>query len=393
MLLLGISYAYNYHDILQKDPQSIHLWRQCDCLSITMNFSQDDNPLFKPSIHNLSADGTGKTISDFPLIYYIIGRFWKVFGQQEWMYRLIVIALFFSALFFFFRYMEHRFKDSILAILSTLFIFTSPTLVYYTNNFLMDVPAFSIALIAFTYFLRFIETSVKKHFIIGVLLYTLAGLLKVSALLSFFIFLGIFILEIIGFKIRKAKPIFDKSFKTAILFLLPLALVLVWVQYAQSYNSNHNSGIFLVGILPIWDVSNDHIERTLHLLNHKYKNEYFNLVAQIFLIICALTVILTPKKGNWINTITIIAALGGIALFFVLFWQAMGVHDYYAINLFIIFPILVQAFFSSLKELKLKQRYFYPIYLILVALVVHGVLFTGNYLAKRFAEDNWQNEK
>jgi len=49
--------------IFFKRPQSIHQWRQCDCLSITMNYFQDNNSFFEPSIHHLANDGTGKTIS------------------------------------------------------------------------------------------------------------------------------------------------------------------------------------------------------------------------------------------------------------------------------------------------------------------------------------------
>ena len=92
---LIFSIVYNYQDILFKSPQSIHLWRQCDCLSITMNYYQDNNPFFKPSIHNLGRDGTGKTVSDFPLIYFSVAELWKVFGYHEFIYRLVVVLFFF----------------------------------------------------------------------------------------------------------------------------------------------------------------------------------------------------------------------------------------------------------------------------------------------------------
>jgi len=38
LLLFAISMIYDYQDILFKTPQSLHQWRQCDCLSITMNY-------------------------------------------------------------------------------------------------------------------------------------------------------------------------------------------------------------------------------------------------------------------------------------------------------------------------------------------------------------------
>jgi hypothetical protein len=37
ILLIGIAYYYNYHNILFKKPQSVHNWRQSDCASLTLS--------------------------------------------------------------------------------------------------------------------------------------------------------------------------------------------------------------------------------------------------------------------------------------------------------------------------------------------------------------------
>jgi len=197
--LLIFSAIYNYQDILFKPPQSIHMWRQCDCLSVTLNYYQDKNPFFKPSFHNLGNDGTGKTVSDFPLIYYIVAQLWKLFGFHEFIYRLVVLLFFFSGLFALFRIFENVLKNSVLAIIGPLFLFTSPTLVYYANNFLMDIPAFSSALIGLYFFFKYTRTSSNRHFYLFAGFYALAGLLKISSLLSFVAIIGIFVLELIPF--------------------------------------------------------------------------------------------------------------------------------------------------------------------------------------------------
>ena len=72
LLILVLSIIYNYPYFLFQPPQSLHQWRQCDCLSITMNFYQDDNAFLQPAVHNLGHDGTGKTVSECPIIYYSI---------------------------------------------------------------------------------------------------------------------------------------------------------------------------------------------------------------------------------------------------------------------------------------------------------------------------------
>ena len=83
LLFIIMAAIYNYHHILFYPPQSVHQWRQCDCLSLTMNYYQDDNPLFQPSVHYLREDGTGKTVSDFPLIYFTVAKLCKVYSRQE----------------------------------------------------------------------------------------------------------------------------------------------------------------------------------------------------------------------------------------------------------------------------------------------------------------------
>ena len=106
VLVLVMSFIYHYHNILFLSPQSLHLWRQCDCLSITLNYYQDSNNFFEPAIHNLGHDGTGKTISEFPVIYYLVAQIWKIFGIHEFIFRLIILLLFYAGLFSVFKVFE-----------------------------------------------------------------------------------------------------------------------------------------------------------------------------------------------------------------------------------------------------------------------------------------------
>ena len=92
LAMLALSIFYNYHEILFLRPQAIHQWRQADCLSFTSNYSHG-NSFLQPSVHNLGDDGSRNTASAFPLIYYLVGQLWKIFGPWEFMYRLLVIIL------------------------------------------------------------------------------------------------------------------------------------------------------------------------------------------------------------------------------------------------------------------------------------------------------------
>ncbi len=95
-----------------------------------------------------------------------------------------------------FKIYECVLKDSVLAIIFTLLLFTSPVLVYYANNFLMDIPAFSLALVSMYFFFRFIQSAKDKYFYWFVFINVIAGLLKISSLMIFIAVFGLFVLMV-----------------------------------------------------------------------------------------------------------------------------------------------------------------------------------------------------
>ena len=54
VLLAGVSFYYNYHEILLKRPQSVHKWRQADCASIALNYYQDGMKSFEAETHKIT---------------------------------------------------------------------------------------------------------------------------------------------------------------------------------------------------------------------------------------------------------------------------------------------------------------------------------------------------
>ncbi|MGC9343596.1 MAG: ArnT family glycosyltransferase, partial [Bacteroidales bacterium] len=350
LLFLLISIIYNYQEILFKPPQSIHLWRQADCLSITLNYYQDNNPFLEPSIHNLGRDGKGKTVSDFPLIYFTVAQLWKIFGQHEFIYRLFILLIFFSGLFALFRLLEEALRDSILAIVFSLLMFTSPTLAYYANNFLMDIPALSFAILGLYFFYKFYRTSSPKYLFLLALFYTLAGLLKISSLISFVAILGLFILERLNIKIKPQGRIFQKPGQQSLILTGVLMFPVIWYLYADYYNSVHNSGIFLVGILPLWEMDTSQIQVVFESIREHIRWDYFRPVTQVIFALMFISILIFYKKT--IKTWLLMSILVGIGVLFfgILFFQALDQHDYYTINLFILIPIVGLTFLKLLKN-------------------------------------------
>jgi hypothetical protein len=368
------------------------MWRQCDCLSITLNYYQDNNPFFEPSIHNLGIDGTGKTVSDFPLIYYTVAQLWKLFGYHEFIYRLVVLMFFFSGLFALFKIFENVLKDSVLAITGSLFLFTSPTLVYYANNFLMDIPAFSLAIIGLYFFFRFSRSSSNKHFYLFAFFYAMAGLLKISSLLSFIAIAGIFVFELFNVKINAGRKIFLEPLKQSFILIGVIIIQAAWYIYAVNYNSRHTGGIFLIGTMPLWESNSLQIKETLLAVKWHLKWDYFRRETQYILVLMFVFVLVFFKRANKLITILTILIVIGSLSFSILFFQTLKDHDYYTINLFVMVPFVILSFLLLFKS-KFNTIYsslFFRI--ILIAFLVHNIDFARRRMESRYSSKGWQNE-
>ncbi|MBK8705849.1 MAG: hypothetical protein IPN33_21375 [Saprospiraceae bacterium] len=57
---------------------------------------------FEPGVHNLVA-GNGKTVAEFPIIYYIGAIFYALFGDHHVWLRLLNSLLFFAGLYALYR--------------------------------------------------------------------------------------------------------------------------------------------------------------------------------------------------------------------------------------------------------------------------------------------------
>lgn len=390
VLLFVLGAVYDYQHILFLSPQSLHQWRQCDCLSLTLNYYQDHNLFFSPAVHHLGKDGTGKTVSDFPLLYFSVARLWMVFGKHEFIMRLLNLLLFFVGMTSLFKITERVLNDSFMAIVSTSLLFTSPLLVYYANNFLMDVPALSIALVGLYFFTRFYFSQQNKFLFLFALCFALAGLLKISSTISLIAISGLFFLETIGLKIKVEGKIFNQPLKQFFAFVAVITVLLAWYLYAQGYNEKYNSGNFLLGILPVWDFTHQQITEMIDAISENAKWAYFLFETQLlFVLMFALTLIFFKKTNKTLLLLTLFIAFGLVA-FMVLFFQALG-HDYYMTNMLILAPFIMLTFFHTLKSVNPKVYYSAIFRLLFIVFLVHNVNFAQRRMADRYDPQGWQN--
>lgn len=388
---LSMGCFYRYHEILFKTPQGVHKWRQTDCAGQAFRYMETNAKFLEPRLMNLEYNKDGRTCSDFPLLYYMVGKIWAQTGHAEWIFRGTVLAIFFCACFLLYRTAERALQDSWLGILTGLFMFVSPVIAFYACNYLMNVPALSFAVIGIYFFYRY-HVSGKPGFLVLFAFFSLlGGLLKVSSLGPFAVLAGLWFLEQWGCKMQDHGKLFPKRWHAFSVFLAVPALAAAWFFYADWYNSHNIDGIFLIGTRPIWIVEEGQFSR---ILDHIWENvhwSYFRASTQYILFGMFLFVILFGK-GYVRVWRSLMGWMGLVFLVFIIFFfEVLGPHDYYVIDFFLIAPLILLAFSVLLRTRWQRIHSSGVWHVLLLVFLVHNATFTRLRLNDQYSEGTWQN--
>lgn len=390
LLMAIMSLTYGYQDILLRRPQGIHQWRQADCLSITLNYSKPDARVLDSRIHYLGRLGNGKTISEFPLFYYAIGKLWRHTGQSEPIFRAIVLALFYGGMFALFITIAGILKDNMAALFVVGLLFTSPMLAYYANNFLMNAPALSLVFIGWYCIWAYSRYKRKGILFLGVFFFLIAGTLKASAALSLLVLLCLVLISNTRVKQRFLGS-FVLPHHGSVLgtFIISLAALFGWYSYAHAYNTANANAIFLVGVLPIWDLDSSAIHSVLSGVKVHFLRDYFRPF--LYPVFVALTI---PIILFWRNVPRVVLTsmglllLGSIAIA-LLFFQALREHDYYSLDQLIIVPFLLVCSFIALDRRFPGVSRTWWVQVVMIALLIHCTDFARRRMIDRYS--GWMN--
>ncbi len=376
-LLIVMFFVYRYPHSIQKGPFSIHYWRQSSGLSIALNYEKEDIGFFEPTIHWTGDLENGKTVVEFPVIYYLAGKLWKVFGHHEFIFRLINLLILYTGLFYLFMFLREFLKSDFWAIVIPLILFTSPTLVYYGNNTLMNTPAFGLVLIAAYYYWHFIQTGKANPLYVSMSIFMLAGLLKLTALI---LFTSILLIHLIAIIPRLKKVLNIKNLFRPV-HLVPFAIVIIinvaWVQWVKAYNAENISGIFLQGLNPIWKTTLSDGIYVGRLFYYELLGTMLSIPAIYICMLLHIWLLFNHRRANPLLLSLSVITLGGTFLYFLLFFKAMTVHDYYLINLIIVFPLILVTFLDFLRNnypSMVGNRAFKGVILIGLVLMVYGTM-------------------
>ena len=219
---------------------------QGDRLSLAINFYDNGLDFFKPATHSLLSVN-GIVGVETPVQAYIAGALGYIFGRENISicFRVEDILLACAGLYFLFRIVHDRTGDFVLSIIPSLLIFSSPVFVYYSGNYMPDAASVSIVLIAFYFFLRYVDTGKLRQFVISALIVTLAVLIKAS---NVHYWMGIVCYGLYAeFILRK-----NRRHGLLVLGLAAIAALAVFSEfrYISYLNSRYGSSLFFSATMP-----------------------------------------------------------------------------------------------------------------------------------------------
>ncbi len=376
-LLLVVYIFYNYYEILFLKPQGIHFIRQTDSLSFVLGYYKYGMNFFEPKGLNLINSG-GKAVSEFPILYYTTACLYFIFGEKEFILRLLNISIVSMGFFFLFKLIRNFLQDVFYAFLFTFLFLSSTILIYYTNNFLPDASALGFSLMAWYYFYKFLSTKEKKKLILSFFFFTMSSLLKVT----FFInpiaaFLTLFYLIFITKKLTQTRFVL-------LLFAGSLLINLLWIAFVIYYNKS-NGEYYLTNIRPIWRLSSHSIYDVWdHISNYWYTKYYFQTTIHLMTTISVLGVIFIRKIKIKMLIPAILLALGSL-IYILLFYEMFKDHDYYFITLLPTIIFIVIASFSGIQIKYPKLISHFTVRLILLFICLLSLNYSKKKLDQRYS--------
>jgi hypothetical protein len=374
-LLVIIYIFYNYQEILFLRPQGIHFIRQTDSLSFVRGYYKYGMNFFEPKALNLLSE-EGKAVSEFPILYYVTACLYFIFGEKEFILRLINISIVSIGFYYLFILMRNFLKDGFYSFVFTFLFLSSTILIYYTNNFLPDPSAFGFTLIAWYFFYKYFSNGSNKDIVLSFLFFTISSLLKVTFLINpIAAFLTILFFNLYFKKISNIKfPL--------LLFGLSFTANLLWILFVVYYNNRNGSNYFTTNIRPLWSLSKQSIiEVNNFISNYWYTKYYFESTIHLMLVIVIGGVVFIKRINKEILIPAILLIIGSI-IYIIMFYEMFKDHDYYFIT---ILPTIIFIILGSFQGI--KNKYPKVINNIIVKLIVLTIcILSINYSKKKITQ-------
>jgi len=383
-LLAAVSIYFDYPAMYDSLPMSAHQWRQTDGTSMALNYFQNGMNFWQPQVHNvLSANGYG--VGEFPGFYYFIALLYQWLGQEEGIFRVVNFLFLVFGLLALSKVIIKTTGDELLSYAIPLLVMSSPLIAFYAFNFLTNTSALGLVFIGWYFFYIYYKKQ-KIHWLYwSCLAFLLAGLFKITALLTFVSILAVWFFEAVGlFKFRGNDRIFKARWAAMIPFALTLGATVAWYLFAIEYNETHATNYFRTTSWAIWHMEMPQIKYTFNRIFLFWSSHYFHLSIHILTIALLGWIIFTPKRhSKFIYLLSILSVIGTL-LYILIWYYALADHDYYVINLVIV-PIIAMVaggiYLNKNRNYILRMWYFKTA---VIALVVFNLSHAKQNLIERY---------
>ncbi|TNE53199.1 MAG: hypothetical protein EP338_11720 [Bacteroidetes bacterium] len=370
LFLLGLSLLMHWFEIIKLAPTGSHIWRQCDSLSIVQNYFYDGQALLSPRTNDYREAMRDVSLTEFPIIYYLDSWIWKLTGENFWSPRLLNLFFLIAGLWGLFKGMSllKIRKPLLFAVLAL--VMASPVLSHYAVNVLPNTAAIGLTFLSWYFFYRYDQEGTKKHLLIAILLLSLSGLLKITLIFSFVIYL--FILLYRWYQ-RKETPYFP-----LLLLFAGLGIIYLWTHYLNGYN-HESAAASLFESFSVFAHSSEEIKA---VWNGGFKDHWILIEHRVFwfgfCILFLFNFYQIIRHRNWLVLWIHLLLMGSSTIYFLVFFMSFENHDYYLLDLIphITVHLITTAYYLSRLSTK------WPVLLFQLFAYTSVVIGSGHVVAR-----------
>ncbi len=338
-------------ETINLPPLDEHAWRQSITLGVARNYSEVDATFWEPkTVICDSRDGI--LAQEFPILNYLIFIFWSIFGEQNWVFRLIVLTTSSIGLVYFFHLLKRLFNADIA--FASVIVFAVSVSFIYSRKAMPDVFSVSLCIIAIEYAYRF---KYNSNFLNGLSFFILLSLgllskMPAAMLLPF----GWWLLD---FRKEGLKNTLKLLLLGFIALLMMFLWYWVWVPWAEK--TYHFRLFYPTSLLE------GYLELKENLQDLGKRFYPIALTSTISFLFCLLGVVLALIKKE--RKIIILFLLSSFILIFFMLktGRVFSGHDYYIIPFVPTMSVMAGYAISFLSQWK------YVFYAILIVISVEAI--------------------
>lgn len=206
-----------------KDLVSVHVWRQTQTQNTINNFYEEDGNLLNPRQNN-RGNGPGYHRMEFPLMQWIIGHSYFIFGQHIPVTRIWMFLFSLLTVWGIYKMLYYLFLSQWLASIGCWMFTFSPVFFYHSINPLPDIFALMCSVWGLAFFLKWYRKRNTWALLVSGSFLALGAACKLPFILYFVLPGGYFLLQIL-FSKQESR---NRSFGFGLIYLFCLILPIAW---------------------------------------------------------------------------------------------------------------------------------------------------------------------